>query len=295
MINFRNFVFLALASLVFVSCGEDETPMETTTDLTLNFAGLEDLGDDYAYEGWIMVDGSPVTTGVFNVDANGNLDQTTFPIATESLEKATAFILTIEPSPDPDPAPSAVHILAGDFSGSNADLTVDHPAAIGNDFSGSNGQYILATPTDGMDNNERSGVWFLSLASGSPAAGLDLPLLPAGWKYEGWAVIDGTPVSTGTFTSLDAPDDLAPFSGTMGGPPFPGEDFIMNAPAGLNFPTDLAGATAVISVEPSPDNSPNPFSLKPLVGAIPADALDHQTYDLGNNAAATNPTGSATR
>lgn len=295
MINFRNLLLLALAITIFSSCGEDETPIDTTSDLTLNLTGLEDLGSDYAYEGWIMVDGSPVSTGVFNVDANGVADQTTFTLPVESLDKATAFILTIEPSPDADPAPSDVHILAGDFSGTSAGLTVDHSAALGNDFTSSTGSYILATPTNGMDNDEKSGVWFLSLASGSPAVGLDLPLLPAGWKYEGWAVIGGTPVSTGTFTSLDTVDENAPFSGTMDGPPFPGEDFLVNAPAGLSFPTDLTGATMVISVEPSPDNSPNPFALKPLVGAVPADALDHVTYDLGNNATATNPTGTATR
>ena len=39
---------------------------------------------------------------------------------------------------------------------------------------------------------------------------------------------------------------------------FAGQDFI--AP-----PVDLIGHTAVISVEPDPDNSPAPFALKPLI------------------------------
>ena len=76
------------------------------------------------------------------------------------------------------------------------------------------------------------------------------------------------------------------------GPPFPGEDFLTNAPAGLSFPTDLAGGTAVISVEPEPDDSSAPFTLKPLVGPIPADAVDHETYTVGNNIMSF-PTGSA--
>jgi hypothetical protein len=115
--------------------------------------------------------------------------------------------------------------------------------------------------------------------------------LPDGWAYEGWAVIGGTPVSTGRFTSVDAVDLADPFSGTEGGPPFPGEDFLVNAPSGMVFPTDLAGATAVISIEPDPDDGPGPFTLKPLVGMIPADAMDHVTYAMGN--AAGFPTGSA--
>lgn len=74
-------------------------------------------------------------------------------------------------------------------------------------------------------------------AASGPTAGLTLATLPAGWKYEGWAVINGTPVSTGTFTSASAADDSAPFSGATAGPPFPGEDFLQNAPSGLTFPT----------------------------------------------------------
>jgi hypothetical protein len=114
--------------------------------------------------------------------------------------------------------------------------------------------------------------------------------------YEGWAVIDGIPVTTGKFTDINAADKAAPYSETVApGPPFPGEDFLLNAPSGTTFPTDLAGKTVVISVEPSPDNSAAPFVLKPLVGSVPTSATDHTLYDMMNNAAATNPTGSASR
>jgi len=279
-------------AMIMVSCGDDEAKVN---QLNLNFSGLEDLGTGYAYEGWIMVDGSPVTTGIFSVDVDGVASQTSFDIDEESLEKATAFILTIEPSPDSDPAPSDVHILAGDFSTDNAALTVSHGAALGTDFTESTGKYILATPTDGMDNNEDSGVWFLDNSSGSMEPGLDLPTLPAGWAYEGWAVIDGTPVTTGTFTSASGSDSAAPYSGSGGGPAYPGEDFVQNAPAGLTFPTNLQGATIVVSVEPVPDNSAAPFVLKPLVGMTASDAPLHSALDMANNAASTNPTGTASK
>ena len=95
-----------------------------------------------------------------------------------------------------------------------------------------------------------------------------MPTLPAGWAYGGWAVTGGEPVTTGRFTAVDVADLAAPFSGPTAGPPFPGEDFLMNAPAGLVFPTDLAGGLAVISIEPEPDDSPAPFTLKPLMGGI---------------------------
>jgi hypothetical protein len=158
------------------------------------------------------------------------------------------------------------------------------------------GDYILATPTDGTNGtDENSGVWWLNNSSGSAVAGLSLPALPAGWEYEGWAVINGTPVSTGKFTSVSGADLAAPYSGTTAGPAFPGEDLLTNAPSGLNFPTDLAGQKVVISIEPSPDNSAAPFLLKPLVGEVPATATDHTVYNMANNAAGSNPTGTVTK
>lgn len=280
-------------AMIMVSCGDDDKT--TDNQLSLNLTGLQDLGEGFAYEGWIMVDGAPKTSGVFTVDANGTASKTTFEVAEEDLEKATAFILTIEPSPDTDPAPSAVHILAGDFSTDDATLTVSHSAALGTDFGDATGKYIIATPTDGMDNNEESGVWFLDNSSGSAVAGLNIPTLPEGWAYEGWAVIDGTPVTTGTFTSASGTDSASTFSGSAGGPPYPGEDFLQNAPTGLTFPTNLQGATIVVSVEPVPDNSPAPFVLKPLVGMTAADAPLHSVLDMANNATSTNPTGTASK
>lgn len=282
---------VALSMLFFLTSCDDK---EETTSLNLNLSGLQDLGEGFAYEGWIMVDGTPQSAGIFTVDANGTPSQSSFELDEEALESATAYILTIEPSPDNDPAPSAVHILAGAFDGNSASVTVDHPAAIGTNFETAGGTFILATPTDDDMDNEASGVWFLDPMAG-PAASLDLPTLPEGWAYEGWAVIEGQPVSTGTFTSANGNDSAAIYSGDKPGPPFPGEDFLNNAPSGLTFPTDLTSSTIVISVEPVPDNSPMPFTLKPLVRGLDAGAEVHSSITLNNNATATNPTGTVSR
>jgi len=290
--NFKLLSFLTLALTIgFVSCSDDDETTSGTETLTVDVRGLENLGAGYAYEGWVMIDGAPVTTGVFTVNDDGDLSQSTFDVP--RLADATTFILTIEPSPDNDPAPSAVHLVAGDFSGNTANLDVGHGAALANDFEASTGKFILATPTDSDDTNEHSGVWFLDNSSGSPVAGLDLPTLPEGWIYEGWAVIDGSPVTTGKFSSVSGADQAAPFSGPNGGPAYPGEDYLINAPAGKTFPTNLAAA--VISIEPVPDNSDAPFLLKPLVGMIDANAEVHTTLPMGNNAVNTNPTGTVTR
>jgi len=278
--------------LIMTGCEDDNVEGPSTEELTLNITGLEDLGSDYAYEGWIIVNGAPVSTGTFSVDANGTLYQTAFAIDAEILDAATQFVLSIEPVPDTDPAPADPKLLAGDFSGTSASLST---GLIG-DFSSTTGSYILATPTTADDMDELSGVWFLNPNGGSPIAGLEnLPTLPNGWVYEGWAVIDGQPVTTGTFTSASGTDNSAPFSGSGGSPAYPGEDFIMNAPGSLTFPTNLSDAPIVISIEPVPDNSAAPFTLKPLAGSVPTDPMSFTSYNLTNQASTNFPSGTVSR
>ena len=295
------FIFGMLSALIVFGCGDDDStgPTLSNNTLVLSLSGVETLQNGYHYEGWAIISGSPLTTGKFNVDANGALvDLSDIAISggefetDTDLSDATAIILTIEPNGDTDTTPAATKYLAGNVSTLSASLTVGNASALGDDFSTASGDYILATPTDTDGTNENSGIWFLSLATGSPAVGLTLADLPSGWVYEGWAVIEGTPVTTGTFTDRSDVDLSAPFSGTEAGPPFPGEDFLNNAPSGLTFPTDLAGATAVISIEPSPDDAATPFTLKPLVGDIPSNATDHVTYAMDNNSSGF-PTGTA--
>jgi hypothetical protein len=294
-----NFAIIALVLIaVFTGCSDNTTTTTSppqTGNLSLNISGLGDLGSAALYEGWIIVSGSPKTTGKFSVNSNGMLSQTSFSVNASDLSNATKFVLTIEPEPDPSPNPSGVKIIAGTFSGNTANLTIGDSSAIANDFMSSTGTYILATPTNGTGNNELSGVWFVDLAGG-PHQGLDLPLLPPQWKYEGWVVVPGhSALSTGKFTDPNAPDEAAPYSGSMSGPPFPGEDLLMNAPSGYIFPTNLQGGRFVITVEPNPDNSTSPFFLKPLSGMAPSNAMDHTNYPMDNNASTNDPTGTAMR
>ncbi|MEM7087259.1 MAG: hypothetical protein AAF489_13810 [Bacteroidota bacterium] len=292
-------IFLGILSLTFVftSCNNDDdndNDNNSTSNLTLNLNGLEDLGADFNYEGWLLVGGVPVSTGLFTVNANGILSSTSFEVPTETITAATKFILTIEPNPDPDPEPSAQKLIAGDFNGNNtADVSTATQPAVG-DFSTAAGNFFLRTPTDepaGTDNNgnDQYGVWF-GLPGMPPTATLDLPTLPDGWIYEGWVIGDAGPLSTGTFSSVDEMDDNAGLSTSFGGtenagPPIPGEDFFNNAPAGETFPLDIRGRTVVVTVEPVPDNSPLPFTLKPLAavaGTETAPSFNDFALNLGS-------------
>ncbi len=283
-------LLFSLIIIALAACDKEEMGIKSG-NLNLSIQGLEDLGPDYVYEGWIITPSGPVSSGIFTVDANGMLSKNQFSIPEETLDASTTFVLTIEPKVDPDPAPSKIHVLAGDFSASSANLSISHGAALGNDFGSVSGKFILATPSTATMDDEASGIWWLDPAGPTPT--LNLPSLPEGWQYEGWAVINGTPVSTGTFTNVSGADSGEPFKGPAATPPFPGEDFVANAPAGLSFPTSLLGGAGVISIEPFPDNSPAPFTLKPLVGAIASDAGVHSLITMTQNLDF--PTGTATK
>lgn len=249
---------LAVGALISACGGTDPS-------MTLKFTGLENLGADYVYEGWIMVDGAPVTAGRFSVNDKGEMSQSIFAVSPANAAKAKAYILTIEPAKNDLPAPTDTHVLAGDIGVSGAgNLETKHAAALGTDFSTATGGFTLATPTSTVTNDEAQGIWWVNMTSGTPVAGLNLPVLPKGWKYEGWIVdVSGAspvPVSTGTFTSVTGSDSdgAGPAAGKdAAAPAFPGQDFI-------NPAKQLPGTMAVISIEPFPDNSPAPFAIKPL-------------------------------
>ena len=301
-------LFIPLSLLFFASCQKEDRPSndllldveqkrsmymdDKDGNFKINFNGLEDLGSNAVYENWLIVDGNPVSAGTFMVDSKGKPSKSVFKVPETALKNAGMYVLTVEPYPDNNPAPSDVHLVGGSFNGNKStEVSVAHPAALGNDFKMSSGKFIIGTPTDGPNSYEESGIWFLSLASGSPMPGLMLPKLPAGWKYEGWVVLNGKPVSTGTFKYTDMNDESAMFSGPMPAPPFPGEDFLMNAPMGLSFPTTLRGSTVVVSIEPYPDNSPAPFVLKPLYTPVAMDAATFNDISLMQNLGSF-PTGS---
>lgn len=284
----KMFIAMVAIGVLSVSCSNDDDNGSNTSELTINLSGLDALGSDFVYEGWIIVNGSPITTGRFT---SVTFPQT-FSVETDLLTEATTFVLSIEPAVDPDPGPAATKILVGDFNGNSASVST----AIVGDFSNASGSFFLRTPTDetGTNNgNDENGIWF-GTPGMPPTPNFILPTLPDGWVYEGWVVGDLGPLSTGTFTVFNSVDDAAPFSETtQAGPPIPGEDFFLNAPQGETFPLDIRGRTVVISVEPFPDDSPAPFALKPLVGTSGMETAP-STHDFGLNIGSL-PTGTITR
>jgi len=259
------------------SCSNDDDVVEIplTSALTVDFSGLEVLGSNFVYEGWIIVEGAPVSTGTFT-----SVEPQTFQVNTQQLVAATRFVLSIEPLIDTDPAPAPTKVLVGDFAGSTANLTT----SIVGDFSNASGTFFLRTPTDevpmsGNNGNDEYGVWY-GAPGMPPTAGLNLPALTeaSGFIYEGWVIGESGPISTGQFHDFGDRDDFTNFSGM---------EF------GETFPLDVRGRMVVISVEPFPDDSPAPFAMKPLVGTAGMETAP-ATHDFGQNLMSL-PTGSVSR
>jgi hypothetical protein len=251
-------------------------------EIRLRLEAVEHLEDSF-YELWAIHGNRKISAGSFNVAEDGTLvdgfgHRARF-FSRRNPANADALVVTIEPLPDPDPDPSGIAILSGTPRQNSTRLRF--PV----DLSDAGGSFILATPTDEDSSNETAGVWFLD-PDPAPGPSLQLPQLPDGWTWEGWGVTQGTPLSTGRFSSATGPDDSSQFSGPLPGPPFPGEDFLSNLPGTVSPPVDVAdgSSTIVLTVEPDlAGNDPTgegPFSIKPLVRAVPQGAADHQSIEL---------------
>ena len=299
---------LAISGLLAFGCDDDSSPGGTggtgggtgtggtggtsseMVTVNVSFEGLEDLGDDFVYEGWVIVDGSPVSTGIFEIDEEGNPEPSSFEVPKEDIDEAERFVLTIEPAEDDDPAPSATKVLGGDVEDGEAELTIGDEMALGDSLEDAGGNFFLATPTSSADDDDQNGIWMFT--PGEPATPLDLPELPAGWTYEGWVVdITGDtpePISTGTFDDPSEPDSNGAGPGVgdtpENAPGYPGEDFIEGEGNPRDLTPDEEDAVThrvVISVEPVPDNSPAPFRIKPLMSDI-SDDLAPTLQEFGN-------------
>ncbi len=245
--------------LLGVSCSSDDGP--PVANLAIETIGLENLTGGSTYQGWLIVDGQAVPTSRFT-NPSGIVNLT---VLASDLEDATEFVLTVEPVGDNDNVPSNAKILTGAFNGSNS-ATLNFAPVVA-DLSNTAGQFFLATPTDDVDGNDEFGVWFMDGTS----AGLTLPALASGWKYEGWVDFGNVTVSTGTFSDVDALDDANFFRGSGGMVPnFPGEDFLIipsQIPlTGITFPAAVTSKRVFITVEPFEDRDPAPFFIEPLSG-----------------------------
>ena len=70
---------ILITGILFISCNDDD-PVDLTRDLSLSISNLAESGSADQYEGWIIVDGAPVSTGTFTVNASGDYHKAHFQL-----------------------------------------------------------------------------------------------------------------------------------------------------------------------------------------------------------------------
>lgn len=298
-------------SLFLSGCdtGNEVTTPEGSSTVTLSVDGLEPIGGGLNYQAWLVHGSGGNTFGfplvVFNMNGNGQMVD---PVADTVLTgpyhadvdaaDAQGLAISLELSDVLLEVSSFSFVLSGEFIQGTADMSADDFFALNRDFSNAAGKFTLATPTDDVPDNELHGLWFMDPTTNPTEAGLDLPQVPNGWIYEGWADVGGHAISTGRFVSGLEADSTDFYSSGVSNdrPVFPGEDFLFNAPQGFDFPLDLSEASVFVTIEPWHDYDvypEEPFFLRILEGQVPANPATLTLYQM-TSLASQLPTGTAT-
>lgn len=247
------------------------------TDSPLHEEGFINLGrfmvlprDSFAY----ALDGGPAQFRIPDTLDAQLLDDIKIAIQPEDYHGLAKVLHEEEPGPG---------IVGGRFYGdatvAYADLTPTYTDALGSNFSTARAYFSIMAPTSPADSN--SGMWFYN--NGGPGL-TGLPGLPEGWTYEAWVREDSGAswryYSTGTFTRADTADadGAGPGKGPGDGLNVPGQDFITGTPGTPNLRS--SNYFFFVTVEPFPDNSPNPFFLKILSNEPVVVEVHDQSFSL---------------
>ncbi len=271
MRRFKGFGSLLIVCAIGVfGCGDDNNdPPPTAPDgsdqIVLTLANFGEASPSH-YALWANGSGGAELLLRFSVvdDAPIGLDGEPASATDQSraLAGSSGFTITLEDDTTLS-APAGPALVAGTLSDLSAILTVENGGALGVDLTGAAGSMLLDAPTTTDPHDCERGIWF---TDGAGAPSLALPTLSSGWRYESW-VIDRTSdmvYSTGRFagaTGMDSDGAGSTSGDEQAGYNFPGQDFAVEAGGipPLDLDNGLFGVS--ITVEPDPDNSPDPFSF----------------------------------
>jgi hypothetical protein len=154
------------------------------------------------------------------------------------VEGPVGISVTLEPPGDEDPQPAPYVLLAGDFQGDRALLTVEGQVTDREPLEPEPGAHSLFTSSNnialGYPSFENAGIWFFNVRPGQNKHGTRevhvSPLEPS-WIYQGWIVRDfGTPDEVWIPFGKFRPDDVGLLSSRddTGSGPFSGDEDYLN-------------------------------------------------------------------
>ncbi|MBI2464151.1 hypothetical protein HYV57_04290 [Candidatus Peregrinibacteria bacterium] len=240
-----------LIILVMTGCSKEST-IKTAKSLRIDFKNVPSIenasyelhlvkGEQrYPLKKFQVVDGKPVE---LRNDKKIKVFQTE-----RNILDFDAIEITIEPTKKKKGERSL--LLSGEINSNGQDITLKFA---GINLEGIEGQYMLATPTDEIAENEESGVWFAKIEGEKMVPGLKIRPTQAGWSYEGWIEYKGKITSLGRFGQPYGKDTIDTYSLRIFQPEIPGEDFIARVPNNFPILVNLATGDYKVSVSLEPD------------------------------------------
>ncbi len=200
-----------------------------------------------------------------------DITEAIFRFSNAELGSFRQFLLTVEQEQVTQPTGST--LLEATYAG-RSDTLLSTP--FNQTYSAlQNATFMLVAPTDLTGINQRSGLWFVQRTDERTQSvplslnlepGVILSLPPRGWVYNGWvrnSVSDELWLETGRFTAVNRADQQALYyDDTVTAYPYPGEDFLRNAPQNVFFPVNIPSTgerEVVISLEPENVDTQQPF------------------------------------
>lgn len=280
----KKLIILSIIIVSFFSCDENNV-LESTGAADLTVTGLPTLPDNYTYQTWLLVGGSYVSVGTFNmIDSVKTTESSFSDINNLDLNNAIGVAITIEfTGSESKFSPSDLIVLAGNFSEDTATLlTTDTRTIYTSDLKA---DYIIDAPTALTSEESKTGengIWFsTSFDQTEETPGLILPYnqidenkTASDLLYQAWVYVPSTKegeedisLSMGTFTVANSPDNSNNYKGTNSDftPVLPGNDFIKISGKNVLTPIEMIKKRVIITAKPNEettaDSEPFPFIL----------------------------------
>ncbi len=272
---------LLLGLLLLTGCDYFETEeIGNVTEIEMSINNLVPLPDSLMYAAWLVYGSNDATkfVEILSPATSTNPLIVKAPVNSNVLAGAKKFYVSIVKKAGFDSTTVGTRLLEGTFKSN--DCSVGLAGFLVNPQI--TGVYYLATPTNGPGSDELSGIWFAdSISNPSPSVGLDLPVLTGTLTYHAWVEVNGTFLNVGKFTDPSKGDGFNGYSDTTAAAyGKPGEDFLLNPPAGITFPLDLSNANIYISIEPTWLKTSGPSFYNVLTGTVPGGASANTRYEL---------------
>ncbi len=278
-------ICMSLLMLFNSSCDDPENTYnpDSSNLFMQQFDNIPYAGDDSYYGFWGVENNKFKFIGQFQMLINNEVTSSSFDISTSDAETLDTVELWLYKGDQSNLSqPEGVKLLRGNFNINGCLMTAYADDILPTDLASATGSFEVATPSDGLDTNERVGVWFAhNIETDTPTASLELPELNDSWTYYSRVQFSNSfRLNLGDFRTPDGPDDSNEYCVSGYQPLFPGEDFFQNMPPDYNEENGLDYSVISVSIRPTFYPDLDEFRWDVLQEAFYAEDKSHVAINL---------------